>query len=150
MENTTRPSLLLIGAGGEAFRDEVLARHPEWIGRVHSTGYVPPDDLADYLEACDLFVQPYPDGITSRRTSAMACLSRARPVVTTSGHLTESLWAESGAVALASVSEPDSFTSAVARLLEDSDSRLKLGTRGQSLYYERFDIARTIDALLAV
>jgi glycosyltransferase involved in cell wall biosynthesis len=149
MESGARPSLLLIGAGGEAFRDEIVARHPAWADRVHATGYVPPTDLADHLEACDLFVQPYPDGITSRRTSAMACLSHGRPVVTTSGHLTEELWAESGAVVLANVSEPDSFAAAATGLLEDSATRLELGTRGQSLYYEKFDIARTINTLAA-
>ena len=61
---------------------------------MHAAGYLSPAELSAHIAACDLFVQPYPDGITSRRTSAMACLSRARPVVTTTGHLTEPLWAE--------------------------------------------------------
>jgi hypothetical protein len=147
MEDAARPSLLLIGAGSVSFRNALVEQHPAWTERVHATGYVPPADLPAWLDACDLFMQPYPDGITSRRTSAMACLSQARPVVTTSGHLTEALWAESGAVALANVAEPDSFSAAVTRLLEDGDGRRQLGTRGQAVYVERFDITRTINAL---
>ena len=74
-----------------------------------------PDDLSAHIAACDLFVQPYPDGITSRRTSAMACLSQARPVVTTTGHLTEPLWAESDAVALVDVDDCAAFARPVDR-----------------------------------
>ena len=56
--------------------------------------------------------QPYSDGITSRRTSAMACLSRGRPVVTTSGHLTEPLWAETRAVEIVEVGDSAAFARA--------------------------------------
>jgi len=89
---------LLLGAGSERFREALVERHPSWSARVHAAGYLSASDLGAHIAACDLFVQPYPDGITSRRTSAMACLSRGRPVVTTSGRLTEPLWAETRAV----------------------------------------------------
>ena len=54
----------------------------------------PPRRSLSTCGACDLLVQPYPDGISSRRTSAMAGLALGVPVVTTTGHLTEPLWAE--------------------------------------------------------
>src|SRR4030095_5175189 len=97
MEGAVEPSLLLLGAGSERFRDALIERHPSWSARVHAAGYLSASDLGAHIAACDLFVQPYPDGITSRRTSAMACLSRGRPVVTTSGHLTAPLCAETRA-----------------------------------------------------
>ena len=56
-----------------------------------------PQALADHIGACDLLIQPYPDGISSRRTSAMAGLALGIPVITTTGSLTESLWAETRA-----------------------------------------------------
>ena len=59
--------------------------------------------LAQHVRACDVLVQPYPDGISSRRTSAMAGLALGVPVVTTTGHLTEPLWAESGCVSLVQI-----------------------------------------------
>ncbi len=110
MESAAKPALLLIGARSDVFCHALIARHPEWSARVHATGYVPTTVLAGYVSACDLLLQPYPDGITSRRTSAMACLSVGRAVVTTSGHLTEPLWAESGAVATADVADVEGFT----------------------------------------
>ena len=149
MDNRLSPSLLLLGLGSERFRHGLLARHPSWAERVHAAGYVPSADLGAFLAACDLFVQPYPDGITSRRTSAMACLSQGRPVVTTSGHLTEPLWADTKAVALAAVGDPVGFASAVSDLLGDGSARHALGARGQQVYADRFSVNRVIAALRA-
>jgi hypothetical protein len=75
MDGAVLPSLLLLGSGSERFRDGLLARHPSWKTRVHASGYLSAADLRAHITACDVFVQPYPDGISSRRTSAMACLS---------------------------------------------------------------------------
>jgi glycosyltransferase involved in cell wall biosynthesis len=147
MESALKPALLLIGARSHAFCDALIARHPAWSARVQATGYVPTSALARYLSACDLFLQPYPDGITSRRTSAMACLSTGRPIVSTSGHLTETLWADSGAVALADVGDVDGFTAAAMRLMSDDDARQRLGQQGQRVYRERFSVVHVIDAL---
>jgi glycosyltransferase involved in cell wall biosynthesis len=147
MESASKPALLLIGARSQAFCDALIARHPVWSARVSATGYVPTPALARYLSACDFFLQPYPDGITSRRTSAMACLSIGRPIVTTSGPLTEPLWTGSGAVALADVADVDGFTAAAMRLMSDDDARQCLGQRGQQLYRDRFSIVHVIEAL---
>ena len=147
MDGASQPSLLLIGARSEAFRSVLVARHPAWKARVHSTGYVLPAELTRHLEACDLFLQPYPDGITSRRTSAMACLSLGRPIVTTSGHLSESLWAESGAVALVNLSDAGGFSATANTLLTRAEERERLGQRGLRLYREQFGVERVVDAL---
>jgi Glycosyl transferases group 1 len=149
MDGARKPSLLLLGSGSQRFCHVLLEQHPSWSRRVHAAGYLSPAELSAHIAACDVFVQPYPDGITSRRTSTMACLSRARPVVTTTGHLTEPLWAETGAVALADVDDCDSFTSAVMELLGRDDARLALGLRGQRVYVDRFSVTRLVDALRA-
>jgi glycosyltransferase involved in cell wall biosynthesis len=149
MDGPFTPSLLLLGAGSDRFRDALVDRHPSWAERVHAAGYVPPGDLGAYIAACDVFLQPYPDGISSRRTSAMACLSQGRPVVTTAGHLTESLWAETGAVVLTEVADRAGFVSAVGDLLSRDEARKAVGLRGQRLYAERFSVTRVVDALRA-
>jgi glycosyltransferase involved in cell wall biosynthesis len=149
MEGALTPSLLLLGSGSERFCDALLERHPSWSNRVHASGYLSPADLGAHIAACDLFVQPYPDGVSSRRTSTMACLSQARPVVTTTGRLTERLWADTRAVALADVADSAGFTSAVIDLLGRDDARHALGLRGQLVYVERFTVTRVVDALRA-
>ena len=149
MESSFAPSLLLLGSGSERFRVELIERHPSWATRVHAAGYLSVPDLGAHIAACDVFMQPYPDGITSRRTSTMACLSRARAVVTTSGHLTEPLWADAGAVAIAEVTNTAAFASAVLALLAQDDARVALGARGQQVYTERFSLNQIVSALRA-
>jgi glycosyltransferase involved in cell wall biosynthesis len=149
MNDPIRPSVLLLGTGSEQFRQVLVGRHPGWAERVHAAGYLSATDLSAHITACDVFVQPYPDGISSRRTSVMACLSCARAVVTTHGSLTEPLWAESGAVASADIGDATAFASAVLGLLSDDASRIALGARGQQVYGERFSLTRVVDTLRA-
>jgi glycosyltransferase involved in cell wall biosynthesis len=149
MDSAIAPSLLLLGAGGERYRDALLTRHRAWFSRVHAAGYLSQTDLAAHIAACDLFIQPYPDGITSRRTSVMACLSQGRPVVTTIGHLTEPMWAETGAVASADIGDPDGFVAAARDLLDREDTRLALGRLGRRVYLERFSVTKVVTTLRA-
>ena len=134
MEGPCRPALLLLGADGRHYRDALLARHPAWTGRVHAAGFLDGAALAAHLAVCDVMLQPYPDGVTSRRTSVMACLSQGRAVVTTTGHLTEPLWQTSGAVALAGVHDSARLAEAVARVLADAAPvRSSARARGSSI-----------------
>lgn len=149
MEGASRPALLLLGAGGEAFATRLLAGHPQWRGRVHATGYLSTDLLDAHLTSCDVLMQPYPDGITVRRTSAMAALARGRAVVTTAGHLTEPLWAEQDAVALVDVGDTARFTGEVERLLHDLPARRLLEARARAVYDAHFSVDRLIHTLRA-
>src|SRR5262249_2650369 len=108
----------------------------------------PADSVAAHLASCDVLLQPFPDGISARRTSAMAGLALGIPMVTTEGHLTDSVWAESGAVALAPVGEPALLADACSSLLAAAQRRQQLGSRGKALYRERFSLERTLETLL--
>jgi glycosyltransferase involved in cell wall biosynthesis len=77
----------------------------------------------------------------------MAALTSGRPVVTTDGPLTETVWRESGAVALVPVGDTASFAREVTRLADDTSMRAALGARGRRVYTERFDLAHTVAAL---
>jgi len=143
------PALLLLGADGPAYRDVLIAWHPEWAGRVHAAGFLDGEVLASHLSICDVLLQPYPDGITSRRTSVMACLSQGRAVVTTSGHLTEPMWKASSAVRLAAVNDSEGLAEDVVRLLADADARARLGGRARRLYLDTFSVEHVVSALRA-
>ena len=115
MNGPCRPALLLLGADGPSYRDALVARHPEWAPRAHADGLSRGAELAAHLAACDVMLQPYPDGVTSRRTSVMACLANRRAVVTTAGRLTEPLWHASHAVSLAGVTDAAGMADEVVR-----------------------------------
>lgn len=149
LDGPCQPELLLLGADGPAYRDALIARHPEWTSRVHASGFLDGPVLAAHLAVCDVLLQPYPDGVTSRRTSVMACLSQGCAVVTTTGRLTEPLWDESHAVALAGVDDPGGLAEAVVRLLADAGARQRLGCRARQLYADSFSVERVVTALRA-
>jgi len=106
-------------------------------------------DVAALLGASDVALQPFPDGISTRRTSAMAALALGVPLVTTDGFLTDTVWRE-GAVALAPVGRPEELARACVRLLDDPASRRSLGERGARLYRERFSLEQTLKVFAAL
>ena len=99
------------------------------------------------ISACDLMLQPYIDGVSSRRTSTMTALSHGVPVATTRGKFTESLWAESTAIALAPVEDVSQLIKETRRLLPEAAARNGIRTAARKFYIEHFDSARTIARL---
>lgn len=138
---------LLLGRGSEALREKLIDRHPDLARQVHATGPLTASDISRHLSACDVMVQPYPDGVSSRRTSLMVGLCHGLPIVTTLGHLTEPFWAESGAVALAPVGDVGAMLAAKERLLANLAERNRMSAAAKVLYQERFDVRHTITAL---
>ena len=140
-------SFVMLGAGGSEVRSALLAESPDLSSRLLATGFLPSRELSSYLAACDLLIQPYPDGASSRRSSLMAGISHGVPVVTTSGHLSESLWNDSGAVAIAPARDRSAFMSSARRLIRSPEERAHLGAAGLQLYQERFDWPLVVAAL---
>ena len=139
--------LALIGSGGDRFLARLQVLHPHLAERSWVSGRLPRESVPAALRACDLLVQPYPDGVTTRRTSVMAGLQNAVPTVSTAGPLTESVWWQTDAVALAPAADPEACASSVAALLTDADARLALGRRGRAAYVGHFSIEHTVAVL---
>jgi glycosyltransferase involved in cell wall biosynthesis len=127
----------------------MIGRRPSFANRIVATGVLPPAEVSRSIAACDLMLQYYPDGVSSRQTSCMAPLEHGVPVVTTSGRLTEPLWEESRAVALAPANDIPSVAGLVHRLIGDGNERQRLATAARDLYDRRFDIRHTVAALRA-
>ena len=104
-------------------------------------------ELAAHLAACDLLVQPFVEGVTTRRTSLMAGLALGVPIVTNSGPLTESLWGDEQLVALVPVNTPQALAERVDGILQDVSARQALGQRGKEGYARLFSMERTIEKL---
>jgi glycosyltransferase involved in cell wall biosynthesis len=144
LEADPRRVALLIGYGSDTFACG-LGGAAATAGRVVATGAVDIADVAGHVLACDFLVQPYPDGVSTRRTSAMAGLALGIPIATNEGHLTEPLWRASGAVEIAA--RVDGVAGAAERLLADPAHAADLGRRGRQLYEQRFSLDHVIRAL---
>ena len=140
-------TVLLLGRNSNLMADEIRAAHPDLARRVFGTGSLTPEQLSIHIRACDVMLQPYPDGVSTRRTSAMAALTHERALVTTAGTLTEAFWALDHAAVLMPAGDPVRIADAVVSLLADASRRAVLGARALALYRGRFDVAYTIKAL---
>jgi glycosyltransferase involved in cell wall biosynthesis len=145
LELEPRRKTLLLGHGGEQFGRALIRKHPGLSGRIQAPGFLSAKQVAVHLAACDCLVQPSVDGVSTRRTSLMAGLALGLPIVSWEGRLTEPVWRETGAVALATT--PDSLLAAVEEVLADSDYRAALGIRAGEVYAKHFALENTIRAL---
>lgn len=139
--------LQLFGRGSQASAAELCARHPALASRIGATGALSPEDLVLHLAACDVLLQPYADGASTRRTSLMAGLGLGIPVVSNQGPLTEPEWAEWGAAALAPDASPQALGREVERLLASPAARRELGARAVDCYRQRFSMQHTVTLL---
>lgn len=130
--------MLLIGQNSSAYRDQLVDRHPRLAGRVVATGDVPLEDAAISIAACDLMLQPFPDGASSRRSSLMAPLALGRPAVTNLGHWSEPVWARSGCVEIADFADRPAALKRIESLLARPERRTRQGKRAREVYNESF------------
>jgi len=140
-------SLILMGKGSTEFRLNIVARNAGLKEQIHATGQTTAGELSSWIRKCDMMIQPYPDGVSGRRGSAMAALSHGVPIVTTAGALTEPVWAQSGAAALVPPGDVPLFLAAVNDLLADERKRSQMALRARRFYLDRFDLRHTIEAL---
>ncbi len=140
--------LLFIGLGSEEWLAGFSARQQsDKPQNMTATGPLSPINVAEYLDACDIMIQPYPDGASYRRTSLMASLQHGKAVVTSVGMLSEPVWDE-GATAVAKVGDVDGFVEQVVRLVNNPEHREQLSIASAKLYRSQFAIEHTVDTLL--
>lgn len=139
--------VLLLGRGSDTFAAGIVAQRPDLAGRVIGVGDLDSDALADHLAACDALIQPYSDGVTTRRGSLFAGLALGVPMVTTLGPLTEDFWVPSGAVVFAPPNDVAATVAALEALLADPALRRATGEHARMLYANRFDVSLTVAAL---
>jgi glycosyltransferase involved in cell wall biosynthesis len=147
LEADGNAACLLLGDGSERFRIGLAAKYPHLCGRIYAPGRLPDRDLSNHIAVCDLMLQPYPDGISTRRTTAMAALAHGRALVTNEGSLTEAVWRESSGPILAPGPEPELLVQRAMPALKDHVLRRRAGQEGKELYWRRFSIACTIRGL---
>lgn len=149
LERGSRRVAMLVGPGGEQLVEEIAATAPSLRPRLHATGRLTAAAAAAHLAAADLLVQPYRDGISTRRGTAMAGMALGGCLLSETGAATEPVWQGSGAVALVVRGDGGEMVAAAEALLGDAERRRALGTAAQRLYQEQFALAHTVHKLRA-
>ncbi len=140
---------LLIGRDGERFAADLARRAPQVADRLVATGTIAADAVSAHVLAADVFVQPYPDGVTARRTTTTALLVHGRAIVTTDGHLTEPFWRTDAGVRLVPVGDTAALAAVTTDLLWDAGARARLGEDARNMSVRRFSRAQVVAALQA-
>jgi glycosyltransferase involved in cell wall biosynthesis len=111
------------------------------------------DELATGLSACDIYLLPFSDGLSTRRTTLMAALQHGLPVVGTDGSRTEpELRREDRAIHWTAAPDPSSFADAAIDLADDAGLRHRRAVAARDLYDRAFAwdlIARRVLAVVA-
>ena len=143
---TSRQLLLLyVGPGGSKLSGELKGLP------FRDDGCLPASEASIRFAAMDIYLAPYIDGISTRRTSLMSGLQHGIATVGTRGMLTDEMLAaqDGSAFLLADVSEPAVFEKHVVRLLNDERLRASVGAEGMALYEREFSWPRIARRLLA-
>jgi hypothetical protein len=142
--------VVFLGRGSQEFCERLRREHAFLKETLLGTGSLPEQEVADHLAACDLLLQPYPDGISTRRGSAMAGLALGVPMVSNTGHLTEEFWRELDCVALAPAPTAEALLDCLLRLIDDAAERERLGRRSREVYQQRFSLQKTLCRLTSL
>ncbi|MBN1814003.1 MAG: glycosyltransferase family 4 protein [Anaerolineae bacterium] len=94
--------------------------------RVHYTEFVPPEEVSASLEAVDVCVLPYRDGVSLRHGSMHACLAHGRPIVTTQPAVETPEFRDGENMLLVPREDVAALADSVARLASDADLRARL------------------------
>ena len=138
--------VLLLGAGSEVAAQELRATTAV-ATRIKASGQVGAESLSSHLQICDVMLQPYSDGASTRRTTLMAALAHGIPVVTTLGRLSEDFWRSSDAVSVTRAGDTMAMSRAVADVLRDPAGRQRMSAAARTIYEQRFSLSHVVDTL---
>jgi glycosyltransferase involved in cell wall biosynthesis len=124
-----------------------LTRLPNFAGRVFSADNLDAPDMANHISVCDVLLQTYPDGITARRSSAIAALALGTPIVTAAGVRSEGIWHQSDVVFLSKDPSVSALIVAVEEALENEERRAVISVNAAEFYQRYFAVSRTIEQL---
>ncbi len=138
---------LMIGKRSEGLSRELQNAYPDIASRIFSTGMLASDEIAAHINACDLMVQPYVDGISTRRTAAMAALANGRALLTTSGHSTEPFWLACNQLAMVQAGDTRALIGRAQQLLDNDHGRARMAGAGKQLYHAMFNVSVSVQIL---
>jgi glycosyltransferase involved in cell wall biosynthesis len=117
--------------------------------RLVEPGELDVDRLAAMLSAADLFLAPFVDGVSTRRTTLMAALQHGLPVVGTEARQTDEILRTSrAALRLVPAGAQRTFITAARELSRDDSGRRAMAVEARALYDAHFHWDRIQAALV--
>ncbi|MFZ5827514.1 MAG: glycosyltransferase family 4 protein [Bacillota bacterium] len=118
--------------------------------KVHTTGFVPADEVHHWFSAGDLFVcaSQWEEPLARVHYEAMAS---GLPIITTArGGNPEVVRGQGNGIVVEEPENPSAFAKAITKLLGDSRLRAEMGRRGRALSEERFGWDRVVREIRSV
>lgn len=137
--------ILYIGSDGDLVRTQ-LQNLP-----VRDEKRLSIEEVSHRFSAMDIYLAPFADGVSTRRTSLMIGLQHGVATVGTIGKLTDAMLAQENgrAFLLANVNHPQHFNDHLQRLVNDLELRRSLGINAMHLYEKQFGWDTIRSSLLA-
>jgi glycosyltransferase involved in cell wall biosynthesis len=105
---------------------------------VVATGRASGDVISQALAAGDLFLAPFTDGVSSRRTTLVAALQHGLPVIGTDAVATDPFWRRSSCVALAPANDVRAFARLAVEVATDDVRRSAMAAEALALHEQLF------------
>lgn len=118
---------------------------------VLSVGPVTHQEVTRHAMAMDIYLAPYEDGVSTRRTSMMMALALGLPVIGTKGSATpQSLLDTDGrGMLLVELGDSEAMAKQVMRLAADDHMRQELGREGKALFNRELTYEKAAEKLIA-
>jgi glycosyltransferase involved in cell wall biosynthesis len=145
LEGYPERRLVLVSSGAEGFLRRVAEKWPTLVGQVLPLGKAGPSEAAEAMCACDVMVQPYEDGVTSRRGSLVAAMALGCAVVTNDGEESEAKLGESGGFRLLPRYDTLLFAEAVGEILRGGGAEYAFAAK--EYYQQNHSVERTVEIL---
>ena len=143
--------LLIIGGSSDKVYLDVLhslSRHSGGSERVIWLGYCEDAIASLYLQAADVCVLPFNDGVRLNNSSFSVAASHGLPIVTTRGESLESPFLDGENVRLCPPKDPAALAMAITKLIHSPETRRHLATGALQLAGEHFSWDQVIDKTL--
>ena len=116
-------------------------------GDIVWTGTLPHPEVSRIMTACDLFVLPFTDGVSTKRGTVAATLLHGLPLLTTRGKRLDDVFLHRENLYLVPVGDTRGFVSGLLELARCAELRARLARFGRVLHDSRFawdEIARHV------
>lgn len=141
---------LCLGRNSSDFVAKFKKFYPYLEAQIEATGELDYPAVSAHIQACDIMIQPYPNGITAKNTSLLTSLSHEKAILTTKGPRTESFWLNKNCLSLYEENSELDFLEKFDSIIYDSSIKKSLEKKAGQTYKNFFSPNKTIQKLLSL